>query len=127
MSYVNEYEHASELRSLQDIAAYHLVEFLLHGLRAFGIAIAGQVYQVPLVVDEEVVDEQGLARCGGGLGQSFVAAEHVYEARFAYVASADEGVFGALVFGAVCHGRATDNVCGFLYLHFSFFCKGTIK
>lgn len=71
---VYEYENVYQLLSLEDIAAYHLVKLLLDGLASLGEPIAGQVNQIPFPIDEEVVDEEGLARCGTGFGQSFVVA-----------------------------------------------------
>ena len=47
----------------------------------------------PLLVDKEVVDEQGLSWCGTRLGETLVVAQHVDEARLAHVASSDECKF----------------------------------
>ena len=92
VAHVDKYKNVSQLWTLQNIAGNHLLQLFLYGLRTLGEAIARQVDQIPLVVDDEMVDKQGLSRCGRCLGESLVVAEHVDEARLSHVTSADEGI-----------------------------------
>ena len=57
-----------------DVILYYLCNLLLPIPTELGITVARQVHKIPAVVDEEMVDKLGLARCGGGHGQLVVAA-----------------------------------------------------
>ena len=117
VSDVDEHKDIAELLTLKDIGAYHLVELVLHGLGAFGIAVSGEVDEIPFVVDDEMVDEQRLTGSGGSLCQAFVVAKHVDETRLADIASSDEGKLRLVVFGAHRHGGCRDDKLGFLDVH----------
>ena len=97
MAYVYEHKCIDKLFTLKDIRRYHLVEFLLHSLRALGKSVARKVYKIPVVVDYEMIDEQRLAWGGRSLGKSLVISEHIDKARLANVGTADEGEFGLCV------------------------------
>ena len=90
---IDEYKEAGELLSLQNIVLYEVTQLLHRLFAALGIAVAGEVDQEPLVVDEEVVDEEGFPRRGGGHGQPFAPGEHVDERTLSDIAAADEGIF----------------------------------
>lgn len=64
VAHIDEYEDVCQLWALQDIAADHLLQLLLHGFGALGEAIARKVDQIPFVIDDKVVDEQGFTRSG---------------------------------------------------------------
>ena len=101
---VDEHKHIDQLFSHENIRTDHLLQLLLHHLGTFGKAIARKVNQIPLVVDDEMVDEQSLARCSGGFGQPLVVAKHIDKARFAHIASANKSILGLVVLGAHLHG-----------------------
>ena len=61
---VNEHKDIDKLLTLEDIGAYHAVELVTLRLRTLGIAIAREVNEIPLAVDDEVVDEQRLTGDG---------------------------------------------------------------
>jgi len=61
-------------------------------LAALGEPVTGQIDDIPLIVDKEMIDEQCFSRCGTGLGQGFAPCEHVDERRLAHIAAPDEGV-----------------------------------
>ena len=88
---VDKHKEVGQLPALQHVLRYHLLKFVAHGLGSRRIAVAGKVNQIPLVVDDEVVDEQRLAGLGRRLGQSLVVAEHIDETRLANVGATDEG------------------------------------
>ena len=94
---VDEDKEAGELFAFEHIVANHLAK-LFHCLFAsLGIAVPGQIDEIPIFVDEEVIDAHGLAWCGRGEGEVFPFCQGIDERGFAYVASSDEGIFGASV------------------------------
>ena len=82
-----------------------------------GVAVAREVDEVPLVVDEEVVYELGFAGFDAGFGKVFVAGEHVDEGGFANIATSDKGVFGEIGVGAFAIVAVADDEGCFLYFH----------
>ena len=90
---VDEDKEVGHELAFQDVGGNHLFQLVLGFLAALGESVTGKIHQVPLLVDEEVVDEHGLSRHGGCLGQLVIAGEHVYETALAHIASTDEGVF----------------------------------
>ena len=60
-----------------DIVPDHLLQLLLCCSRHLCIAVTREVDEVPLSVDEEMVDKPGLARLAGGHCKLLVVAEHV--------------------------------------------------
>ena len=93
-AYVNQQKHVYQLLALQYIAVNHLLQLLHLFFRALGKTIAGQIYQVPLVINNKVVNEQCFTGCGTGLSQIFLAGKHVYQARLTHVRTTNKGVFG---------------------------------
>ena len=51
---VDEHEDIAELLTLENIGAYHLVELVLYGFGALGIAVAGKIDEIPFVVDDKI-------------------------------------------------------------------------
>ena len=117
MTAVDEQEEVGHLLSLQDITLNHLAQALAVFLAPLGIAVAGEIHEIPAVVDEEVVDEHGLAWRRAREGQSFVASEHVDEARLAHIAAAYERILGQVTFGAAGHVGVADDEDRTLNLH----------
>ena len=86
--------------------------------RAFGIAVSRKVYNVPALVDEEMVDEHGLSRCGRGHGKPFSPGQHIDETGFSYVGASDESIFGKCACGAFPHVCVTDDEFSVCNIHF---------
>ena len=120
---VYEKEEQGHLFALQDVGGDHVLELLLLLLAAFGKAVARKVHEIPWAVggtsrefalggtvDEEVVDEDGLAWSGGSLGQLGIAREHVDEGTLSHVASAYEGIFGKGSVRALVHTGTGDEI-----------------
>ena len=118
---VDEHKEAGHLCPLQDVALDDALYLLLSLLAAFGIAVAGEVYQIPLLVDEEVVDEHGLAGSGRGHGQSFAPSQHIDETGFSYVGPSDEGVFGQVSCRAFLYVSVADDEFSVRYFHLLLF------
>ena len=100
---VDEDKEVDELFALEDIARDHLLQAALRRLRArpLGVAIARKVHQIPLVVDNEVVDEQGLARLRRRLGQSLAVGEHIDQTRLATLDLPIKANSGLVSFGHI--------------------------
>ena len=94
VAYVNEDEKAGELFAFQYIMTDKVPEFIHLTLTPLGISVAREVDQVPRSVDEKVVDEQCLARCGRCQGQFLTLRQHVDERGLADIRATDEGIFG---------------------------------
>ena len=105
--------------ALQYVVLNHLGQLLLLFFAALGVAIAWQVNQIPLTVDQEVVDEYRLARGGRGHGQLLVARQHVDEAALAHIAAANEGKLRLVSLNALIHTDGARVVFGSFYLHHS--------
>ena len=88
---IDQNEEEVELLAAEHVVGDELRELAPHGLRRAGVAVTGQIHEIPRVVDAEVVDQPGFARSSRDLGQPVAAGEHVDERRFADVAAADEG------------------------------------
>ena len=86
-------------------------------VRKPGVPVAGKVHEVPVVVDEEMVDELRLARGLGGLRQAGIAGQGVDERGLAHVGAADEGELGELPRGLLFHPGAAAGEYGGLDLH----------
>ena len=65
----------------------------------------------------EMVDEEGLAGCGRGLGQFLVAGQHVDEAGLADIGTANECVLRTMVYGALADECAALDVIGVFDVH----------
>ena len=102
------------LLALEYVARYYVLQLLGLRFAALGISIAGEVHQVPLVVDAVVVYEQCFARWGRCHCQFLLVGEAVYEARFAHIGASDEGIFGLAVLWAFLYiGVAYYKLCCF--------------
>ena len=108
-----------------------LIILFLAVLTALGIAVARKVDDVPVLINQEMIDEHGLSRSCGRHGESFTPRQHVDEAGFSNVGTSDEGVFGECPAGAFFNVCIADDEFGACYLHFitCFFvvssCKGS--
>lgn len=91
---VDEQHHARELFAIQQVAVDEFLQLCLTLLAQFGIAVAREIDNVPLVIYDEMVDEKGLAWGGRCLGETILLHEHIDQARLAYIRPSDEGVLG---------------------------------
>ena len=64
VAYVDEQEEVGHLFASEDVALDDLRELVLGLLAALRVAIAWKVDEIPGLIDEEMVDEHRLARCG---------------------------------------------------------------
>ena len=111
-------EQVGHLFPPQDIGRDDALQFFLLFLSYFRIAVPREVHEKPLLVDKEMVDEQGLSRGGRGLGQFFMVGQHVDQAGFAYIGTPDERVFRVCRGWALVHpGVADDKFCRFDFRH----------
>jgi len=117
MPAVDEYEHGDEVFSFTQVVLDHLFPSSSFGLRDLCKAVAGQVHDVPFVIDIKVVDQLRLAGRTGSLRQLIIADEHIDKGRFADVASSDKSVFGPVRRRALRMIRAADDVGGGTYDH----------
>ena len=90
---VEQHEKQHHLLAVQDVVADDLLQFLTALLAHAGVAVARQVHEVPGVVDQEVVDELGLAGGGRSVRQAVDPAEAVDQGGFSDIAPSDEGEF----------------------------------
>ena len=86
-------EQQDEVLAVENVVADDILQLFPALVSHLGIAVAGQVHKVPGVVDQEMIDQLGLAGRGRGVCQAFFAAEPVDERRFSDIAPADEGEF----------------------------------
>lgn len=115
---VDEDKEAGHLLALQNVGLYDALNLFLAFLSALGIAVARKVDDVPVLINQEMIDEHGLSRSCGRHGESFTSRQHVDEAGFSNVGTSDEGVFGECSAGAFFNVCIADDEFGACYLHF---------
>lgn len=91
---VDKQHHASQLLSVKQVAIDKFLQLCLTLLAQFGIAVAWEVNNVPLVIYDEMVDEKGLAWGRRSLGETILLHEHIDQTRLTHVRPSDEGVLG---------------------------------
>lgn len=106
---VDEEKKIKERLALPDVSVNHALEFLLHDLAALREAVAGEVDEIPLLVDEEMVDEDGLSRRERSLGEACAASEHVDETALSHVTAPDKGKLRFAVCWTLCNVAAACN------------------
>ena len=109
---IDEQKEVHHLFATQDVACYHPLQFVPLLLPPLGITIAGEVDEMPLFINKEVVDEDGLPWCGRRLGEACSARQHVDEARLANVASPYKSEFRQISLRTLVHTGAADKVFG---------------
>ncbi len=114
---VDQYEEEMEPFAAEYIIEDDFRELAAGRLRGAGIAVAGQVDQIPTVVDAEMVDKPCFARGSRDLGQPVAACQHVDERRFAHVAAADERNVAQVVFRDLRNAFGAALEFGFGDLH----------
>ena len=114
---VRQHEQEVHLPAAEHVVGDERREPVAHGLRRAGVAVAGQVHQIPCVVDAEVVDEPRLAGRSRDFGQPRAAGEHVDERRFADVAAPDEGDVAQPVLRDLRDAFGTASEFGFRDFH----------
>ena len=125
---VRQHEQEVHLLALDDVVGDQFRKLAALCFRRAGVAVAGQVDQIPGIVDAEVVDEPRLAGCSRDFGQPRAAGEHVDERRFADVAAPDEGDVFQVVLRDLRNalGRAFEFGFGDLHRYLVLY-KGTKK
>ena len=94
---VRQHEQEVHLLALENVVGDEFRELSALRLRRAGVAVAGQIDEIPGVVDAEMVHQTGFAGRSRHLGQPSAGGEHVDERRLADVAAPDEGdVFQAV-------------------------------
>ena len=93
---VQQHEEADQVFPLAYVIFDELLKALLGAFAHLGVAIAGQVHQVPALVYGEVIDKLGFTGAATGFGQVFLVGQHIDQAAFAHVAPPYEGVFRLL-------------------------------
>jgi len=93
MPCVKQHEKQHHLLAVEDVVADDVLEFLPAFLAHAGVAIAGQVHEVPGIIDQEMVDKLGLAGGGRSMRQPVDTAEAVDQGGFSDIAPSDEGEF----------------------------------
>ena len=58
---INQQKEIAHLLALQDISVYHLLKLILFLLASLGISITGEIHQVPVAIDDKMIDERGLS------------------------------------------------------------------
>lgn len=112
MTGVDQYEHRLQVLPLTQIVLDHLLPPSPVRLPNLGKAVAGQIHDIPFVIDRKMVDQLRLAGSAGGLGQLFITGKHVDQGRLPHIASSDKSIFGPVGRRALCMIRAADDVSG---------------
>ena len=109
------YEHKYQLQvfSVHQVFFYHFAPFAALGLAGFGIAITRQIYQVPLVIYQKMVDELGFTGLTRGLGQLLPAGEHIDQRGFTHIRAAYKGKLRLIGLGAFLVVSIADHKAGF--------------
>jgi hypothetical protein len=69
VSEINQDEQASESFTVSDVVVNQGNEFFLLFFTYICKSVSGEIDQVPIVVDQKVVDKQGFTRFGAHFGQ----------------------------------------------------------
>lgn len=95
---VDQHKEKVESLSLSDVVGNDGGKLAPYGLRGAGVAIARQVHQPPLLIDQKVVDEFSLA---GGCRHlcDLALREHIDERRLTHIGATDEGKFWLAMVG----------------------------
>jgi len=119
---VYQYKQRCELGALQYVAVDYPLQFFLLLVAPFCITVARQVNQVPVLVYEEMVDKECLARCSRCHGQPLAVSQHIDKAGLAHVGAPYKSVLRAVVLRAFADIGVADYEFGTLYLHLCGFC-----
>ena len=77
MTRINQYEDATQVGSLGNVIRDELIELIAMLARGFGIPVAGEVDECPLLVDDEKVNQAGAPRRTGDHSEIFFASKGV--------------------------------------------------
>ena len=114
---VRQHEQEVHLLAFEYVVGDELRKLSALRLRRAGIAVAGQVDEIPRVVDAEMVHQPGFAGCSRHFGQASAGGEHVDERRLADVAAPDEGDVFQVVFRDLRNALRRAFEFGFGNLH----------
>lgn len=110
---IEQYKSTHQIGTAAEVALNHNFPLAAIGLRGARIAVAGQVHQIPVFVDEKKIDGLGFAGLAGGEGQVSAPRDEIDERRLAHIGAPDESKFPSVVFRAGQFGRVAACVlCG---------------
>lgn len=112
MPAIDQYKDSDQVFAFAQVVFDHFLPFLSFCQRDFCKAVTRKVHDVPLAIDEKMVQEFGLTGCIGGFCQFFIAGKHVDEGGFTHITAAYKGVFRFIGFRAAGEVRAADNIGG---------------
>jgi len=114
---VDEDENSHQVFAFAKVILDHFLPFFPAGQGNLCKAIAGQIDDIPLVVDIEMIDQLGFAGGAGGLGQLVIVANHIDQRGLADIAAADKGIFRPVRFRTLGILRAADHIDGGMNVH----------
>ena len=79
MTAIDQHEEVGQLFAFQHVALDDLAELLASLFASLGIAISGQIDQIPFVIDQKMVDQHGFAWSLGGQCQPLLVRQHIDE------------------------------------------------
>ena len=91
---VDELKNQGEVGRLLEVGFDQVAPALSFLLADLGVAVARNVDEVELIVDEEVVDEPGLARAAGGFRETLAVEDFVEDAGLPHVGASCEDEVG---------------------------------
>ena len=112
MPAVDQDKDRNQILPFAQVVLDHLLPFLPFPQRHFCKAIPRKVDNIPLTVDDKMVQKLGLTGRIGSLGQFFITGQHVDERGFTHIATANEGIFGFIGLRAAGIIRAADDIGG---------------
>ena len=101
---VDQHEKAHQVGPVNGILLDHFGKSLALFLRYLGVPVAGQVAQVPAVIDQEMVDQSCFPGCGRCFRQVFPLHQHIDERAFPHVRSPDKRIFRQVPLRTLCNG-----------------------
>ena len=96
---IHQHKEEVHLLALEHIVHKDLGKLATLILRHTGVALAGQIDQIPITIDAEVVDKTCLAGCCRDLGQALATREHINERRLTHITTTDKGHIAQIVLG----------------------------
>ena len=81
------------------------------------IAISGEIYQIPIVINQKVIHHLGLTRSGRSHRQPGIITKHIYKAGLTHITAADKGKFRKPAGRSLLSLSAASGKCRARYLH----------
>jgi hypothetical protein len=105
---IDKNEKQCQLLAVQNIARNDMLKLLGLRFTAFCISIAGQVYQIPLIVYKKMIDEQSLSRSGRCHRQFPLVREHIDKARLTHIGTSNESILGFSILWTLLYVGVAD-------------------